>query len=130
MVFEMTEQDRDKIKGQAGITEGSLRNGALSLALRHEESRYLLTAKTAGNKFAGRWSEIGTAEGGSCECERGAPAPYSSPAIVPLYQYRTAAGRPVYSSRPRSPDDPPVARVWRNPMSLVILDRGARPAAK
>src|SRR5207249_3650246 len=53
----------------------------------------------------------------------------SSPAVVPLYEYRRARdGRRLYSTRPdladseqqRSPE--PFCSVWRNPMSLLLLD--------
>jgi hypothetical protein len=63
-----------------------------------------------------------------------ATATNSAPASVPLFEFRRAD-----SDAPRYSTDPPIdnavfqraaaplCRVWRNPMSLLILDREARP---
>jgi hypothetical protein len=54
----------------------------------------------------------------------------SSPGLVPLYEYRNReSGASVYSTEPNlkseilSRTTQPICRVWRNPMSSVILDR-------
>lgn len=57
-----------------------------------------------------------------------------SPAVVPLYEYRRGArGTRSYSADPDLKDATlrrstrPICRVWRNPMSLLVLDRKAKP---
>ncbi len=57
-----------------------------------------------------------------------------SPAVVPLYEYRDASrGSRLYCTNPNLKDTAlkrsaePLCRVWRNPMSLLILDRKAKP---
>jgi hypothetical protein len=37
------------------------------------------------------------------------------------------AGRIRYSTDPHAPSARAVGKVWRNPMSILVLDRGARP---
>ena len=61
---------------------------------------------------------------------------FTSPAVVPLYEYRRRdGGARLYSTDPNLEDRAsqrsagPVCRVWRNPMSLLILDHQAKPVA-
>jgi len=56
---------------------------------------------------------------------------FNSGAIAPLYAYRQAGGIRIYSTDPslaegeRSPE--PLCRVWKNPMSVLVLDTEAEP---
>jgi hypothetical protein len=59
----------------------------------------------------------------------------SSPAVVPLYEYRRANGRVVVYCTDSELADPKlirsagsICRVWRNPISRLILDAHARPS--
>src|SRR5262249_31577388 len=49
----------------------------------------------------------------------------SSPAVIPLYEYH-GQGKVLYSTESRMEgmerSAEPIARVWRNPMSLLLLD--------
>jgi hypothetical protein len=53
--------------------------------------------------------------------------------ITPLYEYRFADGSRIYSTESEMPNQQlqrtadPICRVWRNPASLLILDREAKP---
>ncbi|MCC6390530.1 MAG: hypothetical protein IT167_07995 [Bryobacterales bacterium] len=89
---------------------------------------YVITGKPAGAKLAGHWNRPGTTQEGSWECEREAPPSDASPDLVPLYEYRSQNGAPIYSTVRRSGTETPIARVWKNPASLLLLDREARPS--
>ncbi len=91
------------------------------------DEHYVITGKATGGKLAGQWNRPGTTEEGSWECERNTPFPDASQALVPLYQYRTQTGATIYSTEQRSASDTPIARVWRNPIPMLILDREAKP---
>ena len=91
------------------------------------DEHYVMEGKVTGAKLAGRWNRPGTTEEGSWECERTSPAAEGSKALVPLYEYRSRIGASIYSTAPRSRADTPIARVWKNPVSLLILDREAKP---
>ena len=59
----------------------------------------------------------------------------ASPAVVPLYEYRSAqTGAAWYSTNPAEPGQTgkrsaqPIGRVWRNPSSILALDSQAQPA--
>jgi hypothetical protein len=52
----------------------------------------------------------------------------NAPASVPLFEFRHSdADARRYSTDPPPGNPAPLCRVWRNPMSLLILDRDARP---
>ena len=88
---------------------------------------YVVTGTARGEKLAGDWNREGTTEEGSWECERETPSPASSQSLVPLYQYRAQSGKTIYSTVQRSASDTPIARVWRNPTSMLRLDWEAKP---
>jgi hypothetical protein len=54
--------------------------------------------------------------------------------ITPLYEYLNADGTHIYSidstmrNQQLQPSADPICRVWRNPMSLLILDLEAKPS--
>lgn len=57
-----------------------------------------------------------------------ATATNDTPASVPLFEFRRAdADARRYSTDPPPGNPAPLCRVWRNPMSRLILDRDARP---
>ena len=62
------------------------------------------------------------------------PTEDQSSAVVPLFEHRhVQSGRRTYSTNPEPADQTlqrpvePVCRVWRNPMSALILDPDAKP---
>jgi len=67
------------------------------------------------------------------EESKGIPSDQKSSAITPVYEYRDRAGRRVYSTELKLPDDnlervvAPLCRVWRNPASVLALDPQAVP---
>ncbi len=57
----------------------------------------------------------------------------TSPGVVPLYEYRNAQNRTLYSTQAEPPapgmtrQPAPLCRVWRNPSSVLALDAEAKP---
>jgi len=115
------------------VTTATFRGNTLDLHAKGEDEAYTLTARLDGDRLTGKWKKDGTAEQGTWEAAR-VPPPKPSPAVVPLYEYRRAGSQAAFYSTNAALRDPalkrsaqPLCRVWRNPMSLVILDRHATP---
>ena len=124
--------------GQGSITRGTFKDGKLEVEVKDDESTYSLLANLKQGKLTGNWKEPTTKEAGTWEAERVSPfqREATSPAVVPLYEYRDIKlGARFYSTRADLETKTikraaqPVCRVWRNPMSLLILDRQARPVS-
>lgn len=122
-----------------GLTfmKGEFREGRLKLNARLDEDSYLLTGSLEQGKLAGEWKQVNAAQGGMWEGERAdtdfLSQQISSPATAPLYEHRRGEPGPrFYSTNPelqlpalqRSAEA--LCRVWRNPNSLLILDRKAK----
>lgn len=118
------------------ITKGTFKNGKLELQVKIDEDSYTLTGNLEQGKLVGQYKQINGNEKGTWQGERTDSSwrQEKSPAVVPLYEYRdTSRGSRLYSTNPelkgaalkRSAE--PLCRVWRNPMSLLILDRKAKP---
>ncbi|MBI3281665.1 MAG: hypothetical protein HYZ57_17700 [Acidobacteria bacterium] len=105
------------------VLDGTYVSDALVLRLEDNDGKYVLSGSPRQGKLAGRWKAESSKEAGPFECSEIELLPRTSPAVVPLYAY---AG-PAYTLEPRSGSDRPVALVWRNPMSGLILDRGIVP---
>jgi hypothetical protein len=87
-------------------------------------------------KLSGDWKEITTGQGGTWtgSVDESNMGWENSPDMAPLYEYRSADGSRIYSTESQMPNKQmqrmtdPLCRVWRNPASLLILDRDAKPA--
>lgn len=120
-----------RITGKAdGLTvnKGEFQDGRLRLELTDEEDTYTLTAVLRDGKLFGEWKSRKEQDSGTWTAERPKSADLQSPDIVPLYEYRSPSGTVVYSTDPPQHAAKPLCRVWRNPMSLLILDADAKPA--
>jgi hypothetical protein len=124
------------------ITKGRFKHGKLELNLKNKEDQvtYTLTARLKPGKLTGEWKQNDTGEIGTWEgereryCSNFVQQQLSSPAVVPLYEYRRRDGSAYfYSPEPDLKDEAlqrstePICRVWRNPMSLLILDYKTKP---
>jgi hypothetical protein len=130
------QRNGERITGTADllvIQKGEFKQGRLYLELSDEEDTYALTAVIQQDKMTGRWKSVKAEDTGEWSAERAQAADLQSPDIAPLYEYRDSTGAGLYSADPafraagfrRSAR--PLCRVWRNPMSLLILDRDAKP---
>lgn len=121
---------------QNEILEGTYREGRIELRLKQGDDRYRVVGRLQGRKLIGDWTEINTGESVTWEgkADQSGMSWKKSSDITPLYEYRYADGTRIYSTESkirnqqlqRSAD--PICRVWRNPMSLLILDREAKPS--
>jgi len=126
----------DEIKGGYAkdnlvITSGRLKGDQVELNLKDERDSYTLTACLIQGKLIGEFKKSGTKEIGTWEGKRANLAWWQMalPAVVPLYEYRhIESGERVYSTEPNLKSNvlkraaQPICRVWRNPMSLLIVD--------
>ncbi len=129
----------EEVKGTAGqgvIPKGRFKEGKLELTVKEDDTTYSLTGSLKQGRLAGEWRQIKSDESGTWEGERteSIGQQFYSPAVVPLYEYRDVErGSQVYSTDSKLRDNTlkrsaePVCRVWRNPMSVLILDRKAKP---
>ena len=102
---------------------GTLRGGAADFALSEGRKAYRVSARLRGDKLEVSWSGPANDDGSSvCERDPSADSHWTSAsALVPLY-FRDG----VYTTE-SPPGARPVARVWRNPTSIRVLDRDAAP---
>jgi hypothetical protein len=101
---------------------GTLRAGIAEFVVHDGDKTYNATAKLREGKLDLKWSST-QGESAQVICEPAIPSenwPNSS-ALALLYHYDG-----IYTTKPK-PDAAPVARVWRNPMDTLALDRGASP---
>jgi hypothetical protein len=146
LVLELTLED-GKVRGGSvqdnlKIVEGSFRGGRLELQVQDlgDGESYSFTARVQDGELAGELrqddlGQIGTWEGTYERESAGfAEQQSESPSVAPLYEYRRwDDGTFVYSTNPDLQDSAmqrsaePVCRVWRNPMSLLILDFETKP---
>ncbi len=114
------------------ITGGAFRNRKLQVNVKLDADNYLLTGTLKQGKLSGEYEQVNGEEKGTWEGERTdfLWKQEHSPAIVPLYEYRRGKeGSRIYSTNPNLKDPTlersaePICRVWRNPMSVLILDR-------
>jgi hypothetical protein len=123
---------------QDEITEGTFQEDHIEFQIKRGDDVYHVVGRLRGGKLAGDWKEINTGKGGTWvgRADQSGTAWKKSLDVIPLYEYRSADGSRVYSTEPkmssqqleRSAD--PICRVWRNPASLLILDRDAKPIPK
>lgn len=108
--------DGERVQAAGG--DGTFSGGKLQLRLKDADGSYTLSGQLSGGNLAGTW-QMGS-ERGTWRCGRVAePAP-KSPDLVPLYESIVDGAR-VYSTAPHG-SAAPICRVWRNPMSLVLVD--------
>ncbi len=121
---------------QDEIMEGTYREGRIELPLKQGDDRYRVVGRLQGGKLIGDWTEINTGKSGTWEgkADQSGVKWKKSSDIIPLYEYRYADGTRIYSTEPKIPNQQlqrsvdPICRVWRNPMSLLILDLEAKPS--
>jgi hypothetical protein len=115
---------------------GTFKGGELRLRLKTGDESYDLNGALKDGELTGTWrGRQGDKERGRWNCKRSVEAePAVSPAVVPLFEYtRTTDGSHVDSTDPdlRQPglnrSAEPVCRVWRTPMSQMILDAEEKP---
>jgi hypothetical protein len=125
-----------KETGDSG--SGTINQGRLSLKMRHNDRSYLLTATVNDQSLAGDWQQLEGELRGAWSANWVDPTPSEdkSPAVVALYEYERADGQRIYSTNPdlkvrdvqRRAE--PLCRVWRNPMSTLVLDYQAQPISR
>jgi len=108
------------------IRQGTIRDAELTLPVEDGSSTYLFSAQILPSRLTGRVIEQGQPGDSRCECTRGIPQLHDSPDLITLYRYADA-GRIQYTTDQHVPSARAVGKVWRNPMSILVLDRGARP---
>jgi hypothetical protein len=120
---------------QGVITQGRFRAGKLELEVKTDQAVYLLTAQLRQRRLGGEWRIQGSDKRSDWSGEREVK-PIST-AIVPLYEYRRMKdGARFYSTEPSLPGKAarraaePLCRVWRNPMSTLIVDHQAKTASR
>jgi len=110
---------------------GTFKGGELWLSLKTEDESYDLNGALKDGELTGIWrGRQGDKERGRWSCKRSVEAePAFSPAVLPLFEYtRSPDDSHVYSTDPDlrqaglSRSAEPVCRVWRTPMSQMILD--------
>jgi len=116
--------------GTEGIKgKGVYGRGGLSLTLEDATGSYSLTATLRDGQLAGEWKQLNGSEHGTWSAiwTDTTPPEHRSAAVTELYEYESPAGAFVYSTDPglsgglkRSPR--PLCRVWKNPMSALVLD--------
>jgi hypothetical protein len=120
---------------QDEISEMTFRENHLEFQIKQGEDVYQVAGRLQDGELAGDWKEINTGKGGTWvgTADQSGTAWEKSPDVTPLYEYRSADGSRVYSTEPKIPSPQlqrsadPICRVWRNPASLLILDRDAKP---
>ncbi len=131
MPFELNlRRNGDRITGSAykmKVEKGEFRQGRLYFELTDEEDTYLLNGVVEQGKITGQWRSVKAKDEGEWTAERVKEPGLQSPDIVLLYEYRDKAGTLLYSTD-QAVAGKPLCRVWRNPTTLLILDRDARPA--
>jgi len=123
---------------QDEIPEGTFREDHIEFQLKSGDDTYRVLGRLQNGKLMGDWKEISTGKGGTWAgtADESGMAWKKSPDIAPLYEYRSADGSRVYSTEPQMPNQQlqrsadAICRVWRNPASLLILDRGAKPVSE
>jgi len=132
-------QKGDEVKGTAGtaeISSGRLKDGQLELTIEEANVIYILSGAFEHGKLTGKWKLIDGTSSGTWQAERSDSVPQAlvSPAVAFLYEYRLGENGPCfYSTEPHRKDAglrrsrEPLCRVWRNPMSLLVLDIKAKP---
>jgi len=115
------------------VAEAKYRDGQIDFQVKVADDRYHLVGRLQDGKLVGTWTEAHTSNGGTWvgTADQSFSAWKKSTDIVPLYEYRHVDGSRIYSTEPNRADPrwrrsaEPVCRVWRNPASLLILDRDA-----
>lgn len=109
------------------IRQGTIRQAELTLRIEDGSPAYLVfSAKIAPGRLTGRVTEQGQPGDSPCDCTPAIPQPHNSPDLITLYRYHDGA-RTQYTTDPLTPSASAVGKVWRNPMSVLVLDRAARP---
>lgn len=132
--FRFTGETLRVVGGDGG--SGTFKGGQLRLRLKTGGESYDLNGALKDGELTGIWrGQQGDQERGRWACKRTVEAePAVSPAVLPLFEYtRSTDGSHVYSIDPdlRQPglsrSAEPVCRVWRTPMSQMILDAEEKP---
>jgi hypothetical protein len=130
--------DRGIVRGrldQDEIAEGTSREDHFEFKVKLGDDIDRVAGRLQDGKLIGDWKEINTGKGGTWvgTVDQSGMAWKKSPDITPLYEYRFADGSRIYSTESKMPNQQlqrtadPICRVWRNPASLLILDRDAKP---
>jgi hypothetical protein len=99
------------------FTNGTFREEGLRVNVTIDGTTYHLHGRYREGSLSGEWAEDG---GGTFTCTRTDTESWrNSRALVPLYNYDG-----TYTVEPR-PGSKPIAKVWRNPLSVLPLDREA-----
>jgi hypothetical protein len=118
------------------LTRGSWKDRQLELEVKRDDARYVISARLRGDRLKGTWKRLESEQGGTWEAELadgGRAASAASKAEALLYEYLSEEGRTrFYAATPsvsragfyRAAQ--PLCRVWRNPISGLILDREAK----
>jgi hypothetical protein len=127
---------RSATSGDTESIQGIFKGEQLRLMLKTEDETYALEGELKQSKLRGTWqSQNSVTEHGNWHCERPPTVQQSeSPAIVFLYEYtQIADGSRLYSTDPNLADETlkrsrqPLCRLWRNPISQLILEPDAKP---
>jgi hypothetical protein len=122
--LDLTARGEELIASAGGLPpgRGTLRGGIAEFAVRDGNKTYSATARLREGKLDLKWSSTqGESAQVTCESAISSEKWPDSSALVLLYHYDDS-----YTTKPK-PRVAPVARVWRNPMDTLALDRGASP---
>jgi hypothetical protein len=121
---------------QDEIVDGISKEDHIEFQIKLGDDIYHVVGRLQGGKLIGDWKDINRGKGGTWAgiLDQSGVAWEKSSYITPLYEYRSAEGTHIYSTEPKMPNEQlqrsadPICRVWKNPASLLILDRDANPA--
>jgi hypothetical protein len=116
---------------------GSFEGGRLTLTATSEGHSYSLTAALRQRKLTGEWRQLDGNLRGTWSAEGVDPTPSEdrSSAVIALYEFQRSNGQRVYSTSrelnlrdlKRAPK--PLCRVWKNPVTVLVLDTKAQPVS-
>jgi hypothetical protein len=120
---------------QDEIREGTFREDHIAFQINSGDDTYRVVGRLEGRKLAGDWQETSSHKGGTWAgtADQSGVAWMKSHDVTPLYEYHSADGTRIYSTESKMPSQrlqrsaDPICLVWRNPASLLIVDRDAKP---
>ena len=118
------------------LVKVSYTSETVDVTLNYEKNQYRLNAEFRNSRLAGIWRTADRRQSGTWEGVRVdfAWKQGNSSAVMPLYEYwNPVAGAYVYSTMCNPTDstlvrsEPPVCRVWKNPITGLALDYETQP---
>ncbi len=123
------------INGHLKIEKGSLLNNQLELLIKDttKQGTFTVSALLENNNLYGEYHENKDGNTGVFSGKRSGELwkQYSSPMVIPLYEFQLEDGTYFYSVDSEKEgvkrSEKPVCRVWKNPSSVLTLDYNVNP---